>query len=391
MLVIQSFSLLKKIIIGSVCVLAFAGLMVLYDPTVGAGQFFSVNAQFVRQFLYILVGLLAVQFFSRSSGYLWYRDERVVRVLFWASLSLLVLVLLVGSKINGARSWFDFGVFSLQPADNIKILFMLFMAHFYERRHVYIKHPTTLVTPLGALIAVSSLLLLQPDFGTMVIYIGIWFCITLAAGLWWRHVAFLFGSVLLIAVVGWFFIFADYQKARIETFIHPERDPYGAGYNVIQSKVAIGAAGIWGFGVGEGTQGRLGFLPEHHTDFVFASFTEEWGAVGASIVILAFVALVVTLMISAYYSERVVDSLYLVGFAAMLGVHGGIHIGMNMGLLPVTGLPMPFMSFGGSHILAESIGLGIALSMVARTAPARAMYDVEYYGPAKLSIYANYD
>jgi len=389
MLVIQTLGLLRKIIIGSACVLAFSGLMVLYDPTVSFANFFTINAQAFRQLLYLLLGILAVQFFSRSTGYLWYRDEKAVKVLYWASLGVLVLVLLVGSKVNGARSWFDFGLFSLQPADGVKILFMLFLAHFYERRHIYIKHPAVLVTPILGLLAVSGLLLMQPDFGTMIIFIAIWFCITMAAGLWWRHIVLLLGSVALFGLISWIFVFAPYQKARITSFINPERDPYGSGYNVIQSKVAIGAAGLWGAGVGEGTQGRLGFLPEHHTDFVFASFAEEWGAVGGSVVILAYVSLVVALLISAYYSERVVDSLYLVGFATMMGVHGAIHIGMNMGLLPVTGLPMPFMSFGGSHILAESIGLGIALSMIARQAPARAMYYVEYYGPAKLSLYVD--
>jgi rod shape determining protein RodA len=388
MFVTQTLISIRTIIISSVAVLVFAGLVVLYDPTVGFAQFSQVNVQFLRQLLYVLLGVLAIRFFARSSGYLWYRDDYVVRILFWGSLVLLVGVLLFGSKVNGARSWFDFGFFSVQPADSVKILFVLFLAHFYERRHVFIKHPATLIAPIGALTAVAALLLMQPDFGTVVVFVGIWFCITLAAGLWWRHVALLLGGVVVIAVISWFFVFADYQKARIMTFVNPELDPFGAGYNVIQSKVAIGAAGVWGFGVGEGTQGRLGFLPEHHTDFVYASFVEEWGAVGASLVIVAYVSLVVALLVSAYYSERVVDSLYLVGFAAMIGVHGGIHIGMNMGLLPVTGLPMPFMSFGGSHILAESIGLGIALSMIARTAPARAMYDVEYYGPEKLSLYA---
>jgi rod shape determining protein RodA len=389
MFVTQTLISIRSIILSSVGILVFAGLMVLYDPTVGASQFLQVNVPFLRQLMYVLVGVLAIRFFSRSSGYLWYRDEYVVKSVFWGSLILLVGVLLVGSKVNGARSWFDFGFFSLQPADSVKVLFMLFLAHFYERRHVFIKHPATLLVPIGALAIVAILLLMQPDFGTVVVFIGIWFCITLAAGLWWRHVAILLGGIVVVSVLSWFFVFADYQKARIMTFINPELDPFGAGYNVIQSKVAIGAAGLWGFGAGEGTQGRLGFLPEHHTDFVFASFVEEWGAIGGGIVIIAYVSLVVALLVSAYYSERVVDSLYLVGFAAMIGVHGGIHIGMNMGLLPVTGLPMPFMSFGGSHIVAESIGLGIALSMIVRTAPDRAMYDVEYYGPEKLSLYAN--
>lgn len=387
MLVIQTFGLLKKIIIISVAILSLAGLVVLYDPTVSGGHFFSANILWLRQVLYLLVGLGAIMFFSRSSGYLWYRDEKLTRTVFWISLLSLVMLLAVGDRINGAKSWFDLGLFSLQPADLIKILFILFLAHFYERRHVYIRRIGILFVPVAVLATVSVLLLMQPDFGTMVVYIAIWLGVTIAAGLWWRHILVLVGSVALLSVLGWFFIFAGYQKDRITTFINPERDPFGAGYNVIQSKVAIGAAGLWGFGVGEGTQGRLGFLPEHHTDFVFASFTEEWGAVGASVVVIAFVALIVALLISAYYSERVMDSLYLVGFASMLGAHGVIHIGMNLGLLPVTGLPMSFMSFGGSHILAESLGLGIALSMIARQSPSRVFDDVEYYGPAKLSIY----
>ncbi len=387
MLVLQSFGLLRSIIITSVCVLVLAGLVVLYDPTVPGFSFFITNIQFLRQAMYVLVGILMIRFFSKSTGYLWYRDEVLVRYLFIAALVMLVLVLLVGSKVNGARSWFDLGMFSLQPADGAKIIFGLFLAHFYERRHVYIKHPATLVVPLVAIAVVSFLLLLQPDFGTMVVFVAMLFGITIAAGLWWKHILIVIGGVFALGVISWVFVFADYQKDRVVTFLNPESDPYGAGYNVIQSKVAIGSAGWWGVGVGEGTQGRLGFLPEHHTDFVYASFVEEWGATGGILVVLAFILLVVAILVSAIYAERVVDALYLVGYATMIGIHGGIHIGMNMGLLPVTGLPMPFMSFGGSHILAESIGLGIALSIIANMSPARATYDIEYYGPAKLSAH----
>jgi rod shape determining protein RodA len=362
------FSLSRNILILSVAFLSLAGLFVVFDPSQIGRYIIMNNALFFRQLLYILLGLFVVSI-SQDSGSVWYHNRTLVRNLFVLGLCTLVLVLLVGSRINGARSWFDLGLFSLQPADGVKIVFMLFLAHFYERRHILIKQPSVLAVPLGALTVVSVLLLMQPDFGTMIVFLAIWFGTTFAAGLWWKHTAVLLCSSISLVVIAWLFVFAPYQKDRILTFVHPERDPFGAGYNVIQSKIAIGSSGILGAGVGGGTQGRFGFLPEHNTDFVYASFTEEWGMIGGILVIVAIATIVIVLLWSAASLQRSSDSLYLVGYASMLAVHSIIHIGMNMGMLPVTGLPMPFMSFGGSHILTEYIGLAIALSIITHSRP----------------------
>ncbi len=383
---IEYFSFVRKLLLGSVTVLSLAGLFVLFDPSQNGLQFWVSNLTFFRQLLYIVIGVLLMIFCVRLKNF-WYHDRPLVKILFYVGIGLLLAVLVFGSRINGARSWFDFGLFSLQPADGMKIAFMLFIAHFYERRHILIKHPSILIQPLLTLVGVSFLLLLQPDFGTMVIFIAIWFCMTLAAGLWWRHTAILVLGSFAILVLAWLFVFAPYQKDRILTFINPERDPFGAGYNVIQSKIAIGAAGYTGYGVGGGTQGRLGFLPEHHTDFVYASFVEEWGAIGGLVIILSTALLVISLLLIGVYGERSIDTLYIVGYATMIGVHGVIHIGMNMGMLPVTGLPMPFMSFGGSHIITEYLGLGIALSMIMRAKPDQSSGDVQFLGPKNLSLY----
>jgi rod shape determining protein RodA len=382
------FVRLERILLGIAVLLSLAGLFVLINPFYSGWDFWIHNLTFLRQLLYTVLGLLLYYVISRKTGE-WYHDKHFIRILSFVGVGLLLLVLVFGSRVNGAKSWFDLGLFSLQPADFVKIIFALFLAHFYERRHIFIKHPSVLITPLLALVGVALLLLLQPDFGTMVIFIGIWFFCTVAAGLWWRHTLILVISSLCLILLAWSFVFAGYQKDRILTFVNPERDPFGAGYNVIQSKIAIGAAGYMGYGVGGGTQGRFGFLPEHHTDFIYASFVEEWGAIGGLLVIAGMGTIICALFVTAVSMQKSVDTLYIVGYAALLTVHSVIHIGMNMGALPVTGLPMPFMSFGGSHIITEYIGLGIAIAMLRRSSLGNSLgrQDVQFLGPQKLSIY----
>ena len=207
------------------------------------------------------------------------------------------------------------------------------------------------------------LIFLQPDFGTAVIVGAIWFGMVLLSGISKKHLFILFCAGVALVLSLWIFVFEPYQKDRIITFLHPTADIQGAGYNAYQSTVAIGSGEVVGKGIGYGTQSKLRFLPEYQTDFIFAAFAEEWGFVGVLLVLFLYGTILVRLLGIAARSATNFDSLFIAGVVILFTAHILIHTGMNMGLLPVTGIPLPFMSYGGSHLMTEFVALGIIFSM----------------------------
>lgn len=336
-------------------------------PLVGAGLItmsgFAGDNSFLWHQLMWLALSLGVFFFFSFIDWRWLRRGGVLLTLFILGNVLLLGLLVAGQAFNGAQSWLTLGGFVFQPTDLIKLILVLMLAKYFSRRHIaiaQIKH--ILVSGVYALIP-FTLIFLQPDFGSAIVIFTIWLGIVLVAGLSKRHLLIVFlagvGSFLIL----WFYIFQPYQKQRILTFIHPLADVRGAGYSSFQSTIAVGSGQILGKGVGYGTQSRLKFLPEYQTDFIFAAFAEEWGFVGA---VLYFVFFGIVIWRILYWSMRGAsnfESIFGVGLAIMLVTHFIINIGMNIGLLPVTGLTLPFTSHGGSHLLAEFMGLGILMGM----------------------------
>jgi rod shape determining protein RodA len=207
------------------------------------------------------------------------------------------------------------------------------------------------------------LVLLQPDFGGAVIIFFIWLGMTLISGISRRHLLLVLGVGVVIFSLLWSFVFEPYQKARIINFVQPLSDIHGTGYNVYQSTIAVGSGQIFGKGVGFGTQSRLKFLPEYQTDFIFAAFVEEWGFVGAILLFLLLGLIVWRILHIALLGSTNFEILFGVGIAIYFMSHFIINIGMNIGIIPVTGITLPFMSYGGSHLLTEFIGLGILMGM----------------------------
>ena len=252
----------------------------------------------------------------------------------------------------------------------MKLVLILLLAKYFSRRHVEIKNIKHLfVSGLYALIP-FVLILLQPDFGSAIIVFLIWFGMVLVSGISKKHLLLVFVGGALIFVLLWSFAFAPYQKARIVNFINPTADIHGSGYNSIQSTIAVGSGQILGKGLGFGTQSRLKFLPEYQTDFVFAAFSEEWGFVGAISILLLFGLVIWRILASSMVGVTNFEMLFGMGLAIFLMSHILINIGMNLGLLPVTGITLPFMSYGGSHLLVEFMGLGILMSMRKYARPA---------------------
>lgn len=349
------FRSIDWVLVGSVIPIFLAGLVTMTG--FGSGPDF-----FGKQLLWIVIGI-AVMFVVARIDVRFLRESRYVVLGYAVSLVLLALVLVFGSKIKGSQSWFNFGSFSFQPTDIVTLFVILMCAKYFSRRHIEIariRH--VVVSALYALIPIG-LIMLQPDFGSAMVVIILWLGMAIIAGIKKRHLALIGAVAVGVIAIAWLFLFKPYQKARILTFINPTSDIRGSGYNAYQSVIAVGSGGVLGKGVGYGTQSRLNFLPEYETDFVFAAFSEEWGLIGSLILLAAFCILFWRIIRHAMRGATNFETLVCVGIAILFAVHTIINIGMNIGLLPVTGLPLPFMSYGGSHIFSECVALGIVLSM----------------------------
>ncbi len=345
-------------------------------------SFGSESGLFEKQFIWIVVGLVCM-FAVASIDIRFLRESRFVVIAYICSLALLVLVLIFGKTVKGAKSWFDFGGLSFQPIDFVKLLVVVVLAKYLSRRHVAIGQLKHLFVSALYVVIPIGLIMLQPDFGSAMVVALLWLGMALVAGISRKHILLVLAGLAVVFVVSWAFLFKPYQKARIVSFVNPLSDVRGSGYNAYQSVIAVGSGGALGKGLGYGTQSRLSFLPEYQTDFVFAAFSEEWGLFGSFLVLFCFCFLLWRLKVHAQRGASNFETLFCVGYMLLLFGHIVVNIGMNIGIMPVTGIPLPFMSYGGSHLLGEFIGLGIVLSMTRyERAIHRADIDNEFVGYA---------
>ncbi|MFC1625365.1 FtsW/RodA/SpoVE family cell cycle protein [Patescibacteria group bacterium] len=344
--------MINKIDIDWILVLSLIPLLLAGFSVIGLG----------RQIVWVGLGFLIFFLFSRVD-WRFLKTSGLLFLLFIFSAVVLTVLLLIGETIRGSSSWFDFVFFSVEPAEPAKLLLILILAKYFTRRHIEIaqfKH--ILISGFYAVVP-AVLVFLQPDFGSSVVFVLIWLGMIMVSGTNKKHLLFIVLLMILIFTICWFFVLKPYQKDRISSFINPLKDPQGAGYNALQSMVAIGSGQVWGKGVGYGTQSRLEFLPEYKTDFVFAAFAEEWGLIGVLIIFFCFGFLVWRILKNAYYGQSNFERFYGIGLTIFLMTHFILHVGMNVGLLPITGLNMPFLSYGGSHLITIFAGLGILMGM----------------------------
>lgn len=296
-----------------------------------------------------------------------YRLLRNYAMLFYLTgVALLGAVLVFGTTIRGTTGWFTLSVFSFQPVEFMKLALVVALAAYFSRR-ARLDFGWRELLESGALAALPvGLVLLQPDLGSAVLLVGMWGIVMLFAGIKLRHLAALAAFSSLAAILAWHFLLASYQKERILTFLDPASDPLGQGYNVAQAIIAVGAGGWFGRGLGFGSQSQLKFLPEAQTDFIFAVVAEELGFVGVLLVLCAFALVFFRLWVLAKRTRDDFTSFLMVGIAAALFVQFFINIGMNLGLLPVTGVALPLVSYGGSSLLFSLVMLGVAESVAIR-------------------------
>ncbi len=351
----RRFLAVDWILVGAILPLLGAGLLTMHSFTAESHFFYRQLIWFGASFIIFLILARMDSRFLRRSG--------VVITVFACMLLLLSLLFVAAPVTKGARSWFAFGSIAFQPADFAKLALVLVLAKYFSRRHVEIRNfRYILVSGLYALLP-FGLIFIQPDFGSAIVIFLIWLGMILVSGVSKKHLLL----VLLLGVaafgVSWFRLFDNYQRARIVTFLHPLADIRGAGYNAFQSTVAVGSGQLLGKGIGYGTQSRLRFLPEYETDFIFAAFAEEWGLVGVVLLLALFNLVFWRILQIAMMAETNFETLFAVGLVIILASHFLINVGMNIGLLPVTGLTLPFLSYGGSHLLATFTGLGLLMAM----------------------------
>jgi rod shape determining protein RodA len=352
---IQNFDWL---LLGLVLLLTTIGVVNLYSATIQSGG--GGTPVYLKQVYWAAFGfclLLVLVFFD------YHLLLPVAYPLYLGSIALLVGVLLFGRMISGSQRWLTIGSFSFQPSELVKIALILALARYFfmnelNRRYGF----RDLLFPLGMALLPALLIMKQPDLGTALLLIGVSLSIFLLLGVEWKTVLFSLGSVVVSLPLLWMFL-KDYQKKRILIFIQPESDPLGAGYHIIQSKIAVGSGGFWGKGFLKGTQGQLRFLPEQHTDFALSVLAEEWGFIGTMVIVTLFLILILWALNIARQSKDRFGMVLALGICSILFWQSLVNMGMVVGLVPVVGVPLPFISYGGSSIIASLIGVGILLNI----------------------------
>jgi len=344
-----------SVLFFSVLSLSLLGLVTMYSH-VGDNAFFN------RQLIWILlavVGLLA----AMVPDYRFLRTGNIAFFFYVITIGLLLLVLVIGEITLGAQSRFDLGLFSLQPSDPAKLVLIIVLAKYFAKRHELIGDFKHIIVSGAYATLIFGLVFIQPDFGSAVILFFVWLGLVLVSGIKLRHLLTVFTLGAVVLGLMWQFVFFDYQKDRIMTFLDPLSDIQGAGYNAYQSTVAIGSGQLFGKGIGYGTQSKLLFLPEYETDFIFAAYAEEWGIFGVVLLFGLFSLVVWRLLVHAVEGASNFERLFAAGVCILFVAHFFVHIGMNIGLLPVTGTTIPFLSYGGSHLLTEFIAVGMVMGM----------------------------
>jgi rod shape determining protein RodA len=359
------FLYLKKfdwILLISVLLLVSFGLMEIYSIALSQDDLSMLN--FKKQILFVIIGIAIFFFFSFFD---YYNLRSISNYLYFIGLLLLIGVLFFGQEIRGTKAWFYFGDISFQPVEFIKFVLVVFLARYFSGVSIKVnplKH--LVITGLGCLLLIA-LVLGQPDFGSALILFMLWAIMMMLAG-FKKNYLLLIGLIIIIVLMsGWLFFFEDYQKERIITFFNPSYEPLSQGYNITQAMIAVGSGGLTGRGVGFGSQTQLKFLPESQNDFIFAVIAEELGLLGISLIIFFFGIIFYRLIKNISNISNDFGIYFILGTMVLIFIEMFINIGMNIGLLPVIGISLPFLSYGGSAIVSTLMMVGVTQSIIIRS------------------------
>lgn len=340
-------------------ILAGLGLSIIYE-------FEGNNVLFYKQLSSL--GFAVLVFFATSFfvNIYFFKNNRFIYLIFFFSVGLLIALMFFGVKVSGARSWFDLGFFSFQPTVLAKFALILILAKYFSKRHIEIARFKHLIISGLYMMVFFILLLIQPDLGSAMIIFFIWFAFILVAGVPKKYILGFLILGLVISALAYQFVLKDYQQARIHVFFNPTLDRLGIGWNINQANIAFGSGELIGKGISDGTQARLGFLPQAKTDFILSAYAEEWGFIGVLVLFFIFSVFILRLVVISMKGRTNFESLLGAGIVIYFATHFFVHSGINLGFLPVTGTTMPFMSYGGSHLLISFFILGI-MTAIAKT------------------------
>lgn len=344
-------------LLASNIALIFFGLLSLLSTNQGL-----LKKQLVWILISFSVAFLIVSLDLRS----FFRNKGFIYILYFLSLILLVFTFILAPSINGNRAWLVIGPFQFQPSEIVKVVMIIFLSYFFAKKHMSIALWRTAISSFMYAMVPIVLIAIQPDFGSASVMFAIYIGFILFAGLSAKKVVLLAIILALGSMMLWNFVLQDYQKARITGFLNPNENTLGINYSVIQSKIAIGSGGLFGKGFKQGTQTQLGFLPEAQTDFIFAAITEEFGLFTATALILSFLWMVFRILKIGMLADSNMLKFICLGTAVMFLVQFAFNVGSNIGILPVVGVAFPFVSYGGSSMLAGMSLMGIIQSFYAR-------------------------
>jgi len=344
----------------SALLLVGMGLLSLYSSSIGREDF----SNFKKQLVFLGIGFLLMVLLSFWDYRILRNDPYLILILYFSCLLGLAGLFFFAPEIRGVQRWYQIGPFSLGPTEFIKLVLIMLLAKYFSMRHVEMYRLRHILLS-GFYVLIPALLIYhQPDLGSVFILIFVWAAILLMSGIKLKVFLLLILCGALLFALAWPFLLHDYQKERIISFVSPkEADPLKTGWSRIQSEIAIGSGGFFGHGFGQGFQAQSGYLSEPQTDFIFAAIAEEFGFLGVMILMILFIIFIWRIIKLASLSQSNFSRLFVLGFAALLVVQLFINIGMNLGLLPIMGVPLPFVSYGGSSLIVFFIGLGIIQNM----------------------------
>ncbi|PIR87353.1 MAG: hypothetical protein COU11_00800 [Candidatus Harrisonbacteria bacterium CG10_big_fil_rev_8_21_14_0_10_49_15] len=339
---------------GAVFFLIGLGLLQIYS--------ISAGGLFPQQLLWAGLSILLIFVFLYTDWRALISYRWIIVSIYLLAIALLILTYFFAPSIRGIRSWLVVGPLRFQVSEFAKLALIIFFSYYFVRRHISIARLSNIIRPFIYFAIPALLVFLQPDLGTVIVLFGIWVAFLLVSGLRLKHIAIGLVILAIVAGIGWTSVLADYQKERIIGLFQPGYDPLGVNYSTIQSKIAVGSAGLIGKGFGQGTQVQLGFLPESGTDYIFSSVMEEWGLLAGILVLAAFAVMLWRIIIIGLYAESNFYKFFCLGAASMFVLQFTINTGSAVGLLPVIGITFPFLSYGGSSLLINGIIIGIIQS-----------------------------
>ena len=357
---LRHFKNLDWVLIGVVILLVSIGLLSLYSSSLGRGNF----SNFHKQIIFFAFGVFLMFLLSFFDWRALRDNPYLILILYFLCLAALAGLFFLAPEIRGVQRWYKIGELTIDPIEFMKLILIILLAKYFSTRHVemyQIRH--ILISGFYVLIP-SALVFFQPDLGSVLILIALWAGILIVSGISFKRFSILFLCFLLVFALSWNFALKDYQKGRILSFVQPQTaDPLAIGWNQRQAKIAIGSGGFFGQGIGSGSQTQYGFLPEPQTDFIFAAIAEEAGLIGVTILLFLFAVLIWRIYKIALLAQTNFARIFASALSVLLISQIFINIGMNIGILPIVGIPLPLISYGGSNLVMTLFGLGILQSI----------------------------